>query len=129
MDKFTWAQYADVGYEVSSRGDTRFSPLYATMPDGRTIEEHYQCDVKGFNPGGTNWRTWKGRKSKTKSREQLWEAFLGLWQTWAADNRGLMLVLSREALEFDGVLTDQFGSTEINQARALSTILNDWAGA
>lgn len=36
------------GYEVSSSGDKRFSALFAKMADGRTIEEHYQCDIKGI---------------------------------------------------------------------------------
>jgi hypothetical protein len=129
MTNFTWARYADVGYEVSSRGDTRFSPLYAVMPDGRTIEVHYQCDVKGFNPGGENWRTYKGRKVKDKTREQLWDEFLGLWRTWAEANPRLLRLLAREACQFGGVLTDQFASTEINQARALSTLLNEWSEA
>lgn len=31
------------GYEVSSKGDRRFSALIALMPDGRTIEQWYQC--------------------------------------------------------------------------------------
>lgn len=101
MTTFTWARYADVGYEVSSRGDTRFSPLCTRMPDGRTIEAHYQCDVKGFNPGGENWRV------------------------WAAANPQLMRQLAHEAREFNGVLTDQFATTEINQARALCTLLNE----
>ena len=30
------------GYECSSKGDKRFSALFAVMPDGRTIEQHYQ---------------------------------------------------------------------------------------
>lgn len=125
MTNFTWARYADVGYEVSSRGDTRFSPLFATMPDGRTIEAHYQCDVKGFNPGGQNWRLFKGRKCRKKTREQLWEGFLDLWRTWAEANPGLLILLALEACHFGGVLTDQFASTEINQARALCTLLNE----
>ncbi len=33
------------GYEVSSIGDIRFSALFARLEDGRTIEQHYQCDV------------------------------------------------------------------------------------
>lgn len=127
MTTVTWARYSDTGYEVSSRGDTRFSPLYATMPDGRSIEAHYQCDVKGFNPGGLDWRRWKGRKPKLKDKtqEQLWDEFLGLWRVWAEANPKLMRLLRREAAEFGNVLTDQFATTDINQARALSTLLNE----
>jgi hypothetical protein len=46
--KFSWARKAENNYEVSSRGDKRFSPLYARLKDGRTIEEAYQLDVKNY---------------------------------------------------------------------------------
>lgn len=42
---YTWKRYG--GYEVSSHGDKRFSAFNAIMSDGRSIECHYQCDVKG----------------------------------------------------------------------------------
>lgn len=129
MKQFNWARYWDSGYEVSSRGDKRFSATYATLADGRSIEEHYQCDLKGFNPGGSNWRAWKGRECRTKSREQLWQEYLGLWRTWAAAHPELMRTLRREVMEAGGLLTDQYASSEINQARALSMILNDAAAS
>ena len=81
-NKYTWARRG--GYEVSSKGDTRFSALNALLEDGRTIEMHYQCDPspvgKGFDPGGTNWRLGKGKNPKdpNMTREQLWEKYLGL---------------------------------------------------
>lgn len=43
---YTWSK--NDGYECSSAGDFRFSAFYAIMPDGRSIEQHYQCDVKGY---------------------------------------------------------------------------------
>src|SRR5690606_2260660 len=36
MVQFTWSRYG--GYEVSSKGDARFSAFNARMPDGRSIE-------------------------------------------------------------------------------------------
>ena len=57
--EFTWARHG--GYEVSSRGDRRFSAFVARLPEGRTIEAVYQCDIKGYDPGGTNWRLGKGK--------------------------------------------------------------------
>ena len=60
---YYWARRDKNGYEVSSKGDKRFSALYARMLDGRTIEEHYQCDVKGYDVGGTNWKLGKGKLS------------------------------------------------------------------
>ena len=44
---FSWQRKE--GYECSSKGDKRFSALFATMPDGRTIEQWYQCDIKGYD--------------------------------------------------------------------------------
>lgn len=48
---FLWTSRGK-GYNVSSTGDRRFSALYAILSDGRCIEAHYQCDVKGYDPGG-----------------------------------------------------------------------------
>jgi hypothetical protein len=115
---YTSARYG--GYEVSSQGDIRFSAMYACMPDGRTIEQHYQCDVKGYDPGGTNWRLGKG-KPPLKPVD-TWQAYLALWQTWAEHNPELINQLRN--LASDGVLSDRFASTPINQARALAHILN-----
>lgn len=58
---FTWARRAENSYEVSSKGDTRFSALNAKLKDGRTIEEAYQLDVKGYRAQGDNWRLGKGK--------------------------------------------------------------------
>lgn len=117
---YTWTRYH--GYEVSTRGDARFSALNATMPDGRTIEHHYQCDIKGYDPGGRNWRLGKGKPPLHEC--DLWELYLDLWRQWAHRNPHLMRVLAKHE-----VLCDRFASTEINQARALATILNENLGS
>lgn len=120
-----WARWHDDGYEVSSRGDRRFSPLIATLADGRTIEAHYHCDVKGFDPGGTAWLQYKGRRRRGATEDQLWQGFLGLWRQWATAHPRLMAELQVLAQQHGGVLTDQFAKTPINQARALSVLLNE----
>lgn len=69
MDKFRpikpyrWARRAaeDESYEVSTFGDKRFSALNARLSDGRTIEEAYQLDVKGYRKFGNDWRLGKGK--------------------------------------------------------------------
>lgn len=38
--QYSWKRYG--GYEVSTHGDKRFSAFCALMPDGRSIEMHYQ---------------------------------------------------------------------------------------
>ena len=119
---FKWERFG--GYECSSVGDKRFSALNAYMPDGRTIEAHYQCDGKGYNPGGTNWRLGKGKPAiNGNTREQLWVFYKDLWETWASNNMDLMRELFRHARNRGNTLSDQFATTDINQARALAEIL------
>lgn len=112
------------GYEVSSKGDRRFSAFYARMPDGRSIEEHYQCDVKGYDPGGRNWRAGKGRPAKDP-RVDVRAAYLGLWRVWAKGHPALMEELRTCAEAHGNRLCDRFASTAVNQAWALATLLNE----
>lgn len=119
MSKFTYGRTG--GYEVSTQGDKRFSALVARMPDGRTIEEWYQCEIKGY----PTWRAGKGKPPlRPMSREQLWQFYLTLWQIWADENPNLIEDLRSRAAKSGYHLSDRFASTPINQARALATILN-----
>jgi len=120
---FTWSRKG--GYECSSKGDSRFSALNARMPDGRTLEIHYQCDVKGYCPGGTNWKLGKGKPPLDRSKD-LWSEYLVLWETWAGLHPELMDELGYAAAAKGYVLSDCFASTPINQARALAEILNKY---
>lgn len=116
-----------IGYECSSKGDNRFSALYAKMPDGRSIEEWYQCDVKGYDAGGRNWKWGKGKPSLIPYPEgDQYRMYKAIWQLWALQNIPLMIQLRALAKEHDYLLKDMFAQTPINQARALSEILNDW---
>ena len=117
-----WARCAAIGYEVSSQGDRRFSALYARLRDGRTIEQAYQLDVKGYRTlGATDWRAGKGRPPVfAMTRDALWAAYLALWQQWAAENPAIIADLCQ--LSSGKVLTDRFASTPMSQARALDVI-------
>lgn len=107
------------GYEVSSSGDKRFSALFAKMADGRTIEEHYQCDIKGYP-------SWRAGKGKPPLRDvDLHTEYVNLWKTWAKDNMDLIEELASLARGFDGYLSDRFARTSNNQATALAQILNE----
>lgn len=119
---FIWSR--DRGYECSSQGDVRFSALFARMPDGRTIEEHYQCDVKGYQPGGRNWRLGKGKPAAEGVTVDLWPAYLALWQRWAEDHPEHMADLARHGEDHGFVLRDRFATGPINQAHALAELLN-----
>lgn len=122
---FTWARYG--GYEVSSKGDKRFSAFNAMLPDKRSIEQHYQCDVKGYDPGGKNWRLGKG-KPPLDPNVDLWREYLALWKLWARDNKHLLDELREKAEKFGCVLSDRFATTPINQAHALADVLNETFG-
>lgn len=130
---FDWKRYG--GYYVDSQGDRRFSAFNAMMDDGRTLECHYQCDVKGWDPGGTHWRLGKGRPPKQPlSKDVLWDNYLALWRRWIndhidlfADLRKCIIRFHQETPSLDGrlYLSDRFATTPINQAHALAVLLNE----
>ena len=123
MQKFIYARKG--GYECSSKGDSRFSAMFAVMPDGRTIEQHYQCDVKGYSPGGRNWRLGKGKPPLDRSKD-MWAEYLALWEEWASAHPGLMNELADKAIQKNWTLSDMFATTPVNQARALAELLNKY---
>lgn len=132
---YSWKRQSKNGYEVSSKGDKRFSAFFAKLQKGTvidlpgkpnyvlekdaTIEEIYQIGIKGYpsvNKG-------KGKASlNPMTRMQQYGYYKALWETWAEDNPEAMKDLAQKAK--GKALTDQFANTDINQARALSEILN-----
>lgn len=118
------------GYECSTRGDKRFSALVAAMPDGRTIEMWYQCDIKGYDLGGTNWKLGKGKPPVFGfNREQQAQLYLSLWRLWTIQNGELVHELAELARQpqYKNGLSDMFArGNPINQANALVTIINEW---
>lgn len=100
------------GYEVSTKGDSRFSAFNAKLRDGRTIEEAYQ-QAKGSG---------KGQPAKDKDFK-YWDEYLGLWRQWADENPKAIAELKTKSTGKE--LTDMFASTDNNQARALETILRE----
>jgi len=119
---YTWKRYG--GYEVSSRGDRRFSAFNA-MLEGRSIECWYQCDVKGYDPGGSNWRAGKGKPPLDRETD-TWKEYLALWIRWAHENPELIAELKVAADAHGNVLSDRFANSQVNQARALAQVLNGW---
>lgn len=118
----TWGRNG-AGYQVSSKGDKRFSAFYAKLSDGRSIECAYQCDVKGYDIGGTNWRLGKGKPPLDKSKD-MYKEYLLLWKSWAVNNPALIEELRSLAVKNNNKLCDMFANTPVNQARALADILN-----
>lgn len=123
---FGWAYRG--GYECSSKGDRRFSAFHARLQDGRTIEEHYQCDVKGYDPGGIRWRRGKGKPALDPATD-VWAGYLALWRQWADRHPLEMELLATAALrDADGRLSDTFAISPVNQAHALAVLLNERHG-
>lgn len=118
---FSWKRRG--GYEVSTKGDKRFSAFNAKLPNGFTIEEFYQGTIKGRDPGGKRWWLGKG-KPPLDPNVDLWGEYLKLWQTWGEANLPLLIELKVNVALKGYVLSDCFASTEINQARALAHLLN-----
>ena len=120
LQKFDWSRKN--GYECSSVGDRDYSAFYARLPNGRTVEEIYQCDVKGYS----SIQEGKGKPPLTSmSPENLWNAYLNIWREWAKHNSDKLYVLAVLASDNNYTLCDCFANTNINQARALAQLLNE----
>lgn len=120
---FKWARRARPGYEVSSRGDSRFSAFYAILPNGNSIELEYQTRVKGYS----TIKEGKGKQPLDPNTD-TWKEYLNLWRIWTNENIPLMRELYRAAVANNYTLTDMFATSPNNQARALATILNELCG-
>lgn len=147
-----WDRYSTNNYEVSSKGDSRFSATEAKFNDGTiihginvggyTIEEVYQTLLKEGKlrhfaknhkkekgifkkEGYLNYPTKDGENISTKTLEDYSYkmGYLPLWQEWARQNPDLIEDLRIKVA--DKTLTDQFANTRVSQARALADILND----
>ena len=136
-----WARTAENGYEVSTRGDKRFSALVATFNKGitidgvdvggRTIEDVYQSIIKKSRKGQTPSKDSKLYNESLKTKEEredfsYTEGYLPLWQEWAKQNPELIDELRIKAK--GKTLTDKFANTRVSQARALAEILNSHSG-
>ncbi len=88
-------------------------------------ELQLQIAIVFFDPGGTNWKLGKGKKP-LRTDIDLYEEYKKLWLAWAVRNRQAMHDLYLCATNFNNCLSDRFATTDVNQARALSDILNAW---
>ena len=118
---------------INKQNNKRFSAFSAKIKrfDNLTIEVLYQCtDLgKGNDPIGLDWRKGKGLPpANRKSPEELYKGYKQLWTFWMAENIDLVFELAERAADAGYVLTDCFASTPVNQARALSELLNEFFG-
>ena len=116
--KITWSRKE--GYQINSKSDKRFSAFNAIMSDGKSIEEHYQCGIKGY----ASIKEGKGKPPLDTSKD-LFTEYLNLWRKWSIDKDDLLLDLFNKVKEHNYILGDFFATTPVNQAHALSVILNE----
>ncbi len=116
--KIKWSRTE--GYQVNSKNDKRFSAFYAIMSDGKSIEERYQCGIKGF----PSIKEGKGKPPLNKNVD-LFTEYLNLWREWSIDKDDLLLDLFNKVKENNYTIGDFFATTPVNQAHALSIILNE----
>ena len=98
---FKWSRTAENGYEVSTRGDKRFSALVATFKKGtvidgvdvggKTIEDVYQSVIKKSRKGQAPAKDSRLYNKALKTKEEredfsYTEGYLPLWQEWARQN-------------------------------------------
>lgn len=133
-EEYKWARTSDNSYEVSSKGDKRFSAFFAQLNDGRYIEDIYQLDIKGNGVAQSKPITNKQNPDKSSiqktgsftrqvSKEQSWNEYKNLWIQYLNENPNLLEDLKQKAK--GKVLTDMFANTDVSQARALAEILNN----
>ena len=104
-------------YEVTTRGDARFSAFNAILSDGKSIEHHYQVNVKGY----ASMSQGKGKAPKDKNKD-LDAEYQALWDRWADENPDLIEDLREKSK--GKKLTDMFSKEGgVNQATALTRIL------
>lgn len=96
------------GYEVSTKGDKRYSSLYATLEDGSTIETSY----RNSNIDHTD---------KSASHD----LYKSLWTEYFCLNPQLLDELLKLAKEHDYCLTDSVTKSIVNHADIIAEIMND----
>lgn len=121
---YTWQYQVAKGephYEVSSKGDRRFSAYFARLSNGFPIEHVYQTVLKGYSSIATG----KGNPPKNpRYKDNLYDAYKELWALYLDNNPQLEAEL--RILAADRPLTDMFSiNSPINQAHALCDLLNE----
>ena len=121
---YVWSRRVKRGepyYECSSKGDKRFSAIFAKI-NGKSIEEIYQLDIKGYRGEVNHWKEAKGKEPKHITYEEAYKEYLKLWVEYFNNNPELYFEIREKSK--DKTITDMFGITPINQARAICDILN-----
>jgi len=145
-----FARFAKNNYEVSSKGDKRFSAFFARIKDkkflnkffekfevnikeeeypkdGFTIEQLYQLYIKGYWKEGygiNDLLKIKGKKPLNDlTIEEQYDEYKKLWKQYLDENLELFKELIKNT---EGkVITDMFATGYVSQAKALSELINN----
>ena len=120
MSKYTWSRFG--GYECSSKGDKRYSAFYACLNDGLSIEHHFQYFIKGYPSieGGK-----RNPPLREMPMEETYYLYKELWRKYLDSKPWLWTELKVNVEKCNYIVSDMFGTSEINQARALCDLLNE----
>lgn len=120
MSKYTWSRFG--GYECSSKGDKRYSAFYARLNDGLSIEHHFQCFIKGY----PSIEEGKGNPPlREMPKEETYYLYKELWRKYLDSKPWLWAELKVNVEKCNNTVSDMFGTSGINQARALCDLLNE----
>lgn len=123
-----WARYDNKGYEISSKGDKFFSAFFCRLPNGDSIEEAYQLDIKGYRKFGNHWKLGKGKPplDETMTPQRLYKRYKGLWILHYLHHKNKVKHLDN-VLRGQRIsdLTDMFATSEINQAKVHAELINE----
>lgn len=125
---YVWSRFApdgQKGLEVTSKGGLigkRFSPFFMKHKSGKSLENYYQLDIKGYGKlGYTSWKQVKGEAPLNPDID-CYETFKTLYWEYFRNNPSVLYELA--VLGIDHVFTDLHATSSNTQARAYSEILN-----
>jgi hypothetical protein len=113
------------------------SALTMKLRDGRTIEEAYQLDIKGYrsaaeqNPrwsGPNRYKMWmQGKRQPTlngQTREQLEAEYKELWRNWFAENPD-QFELAKRAIGNMTINDTKASPGSVSQSKVIRELLNE----
>lgn len=122
---YTWSRFSDIGLEVTTKGDMRFSPFFMKFPYKYTgsiisLENYYHLVLKGYGEDGyDSWKQVKGLPPKYPER-LTYNSILNMYLTYFQYNPSILWELFMYGK--DRVFTDLHATSDNTQARYYADI-------
>ena len=113
MNMIRYSQHS--GYDVSSKGDRRFSPEFNRTASGQSIQWHLENEI--LVKHGKNFS------------DEAYAAYYNIWRRWAERNYAKMAMLADLASRNDNTIRDSVTTGQMTHARVLAQLLNERAEA